>query len=230
MGGCLVVAVGCVVDDKDVGIEDTDAATGGQEGTTDATASGSAEEGSTSGVGTEESGSAEGTEGSSGGDDTTGGGVCPDPNPEACVIPPEGFEVGLETQGGCSNVIVWASDETLYTLEVQIDGMQDVIGMAEAAGEPVSLEIAIGEGATARLLAGSQANELVCNDAVQEFFYLQYSGESGTVNLVVDPPDENGNALVDVTVTDVSFAVPKTSSIPLASYVWTDVLVGWLPG
>ncbi len=244
MRSSLVVLVmagasACVLDDKNVGNESmgsgqegsaeggSSSAEGGSSGTSDGSGEG---EGSTSNATSLESGPSE-----SSGDDTmgeeSGTGGCADP--DGCPQPMNGFEDGLDAVGGCSNINVFATDHDLYVLAVSTQGTLDLIGQAEAAGAPIEVELAIGvDDVFAEVIYGEGGDSIPCNDAVDPGLVVSHLiASEGTIALVVDPPDENGNAIVDVTITNARFShVKGGTELTLDEYVWTDVTVGWLPG
>lgn len=239
----MVAATGCVLEQKGVGIEsESDSDASSSDGGSAGSASSAGSMSSTSAGSTSASSTSAGTDGTDsvgtdtsaeGTDSATTTGACP--NPDVCNGPEPGFEQGLVTQNGCGNVYVWAADGVLHVLDVRSDEMIDAIGQAQAAGEPVELvlDLATSE-VTARIAVGTDADQFPCNDAVPpgvDDFIVYWIAHSGTVTMIVDPPDENGLATVDVTLEDGVFAPPEGGDeVTVPSYVWTDVLVGWLPG
>lgn len=227
---CIAVMTGCVLDAKDVGVEpDTDASS--SDGGTTAQASTDASMTSTTASPSTTDGGTETDGGSDSASTTTG--ACP--NPDVCDGPEQGFEANIVAAGGCGNVDVWAADGVLHVLGVHTDEMRDVIGEAAAAGTAIELTLDITAGeAFATIAVGTDADQMQCTDYLApetDPFVIYWLANSGTVTMVVDPPDEDGITTVDVTLTDAVFSPPEGGDeVTVPSYAWTDVTVGWLPG
>lgn len=233
----MAALTGCVLGEKGVGIESDSDASSSSGGTAMGTASdasmSSTSAGSASATGSDDTTSGGTDDSAEGTDSATTTGGCP--NPDVCDGPEQGFEQNIVAAGGCGNVEVWAADGVLHVLGVHTDDMSDVIGQAAAAGAPIELELDL---ATAEVFAtiavGEDADVMQCTDYLApetDPFVIYWLATSGTVTMVVDPPDENGITTVDVTLTDAVFSPPKGGDeVTVPSFVWTDVQVGWLPG
>lgn len=151
----------------------------------------------------------------------------------------QGFELDLGAGGGCSDMYIHAgnADET-QALFVVAEG---VVAMAEAAGETITVEYA-GDDPALQISAtfGMHLLSAACNDLVVEVPVIEElwhagsleGGEAGTVTIEVNPEGE-GTALATVTLDGVVL-VRDTDAFDVAividHVVFTDVLVGWLPG
>jgi hypothetical protein len=146
-----------------------------------------------------------------------------------------GFESELSQQGGCSDLNVYASDpgDTIGLILRVDDGL---VAAAVEAGMPTSTEIDITDPAVQfRVETGVFVTELECNDVLSKRPVIDETWSATAGTLTIDLlPDGNGNALADITLTDVTIerTAPAGGAAPIeiASYAFTDVLVGWLPG
>lgn len=156
--------------------------------------------------------------------------------PDQCmnVLQP-GFETELTQQGGCSDLYVHAQNpQDTRGLVLSVSG--ELVDAVVTSGEAASTELDITDPSVSfRVETGVAVTELECNDAItmKPVIDETWSATAGTLTIDL-APDGNGNAIADITLTDVTIerTAPAGGATPIEipSYVFTDVLVGWLPG
>jgi hypothetical protein len=272
--GVLVIAAGCALDPKTVGMgTDTDVDDG----------SGSASEASDTDEPSESNTMPSVSAGSEGSDTSCEGANCAwdpcselacgafcdicDPNDPECALPGtftvctdqgtceiwpnwdespcpgQGLEPGFETQltetGGCGDIVAYiANEDATQALHVRV---QDLVDMAQAAGEPITVEYAGDDPAVElEVTVGSDLLVLTCTDVGSEpppieerwFATTPEGGDAGTITFEVT---YNGEQDADVTITIDGVTLQRDADvfdvpIVIEHLVLADVHVGWLPG
>jgi hypothetical protein len=172
--------------------------------------------------------------GDDGGDDGDGGdGGTTDTDPGELTLE-EGFEQSLTRLDGCSDLLVYAvDDEDATMLSVQFDHPLEGSGYVDFTDE----RDLPNPNAQVVVVTGERVSDLTCDDVIDgggSAVVARWVAGEGHVVLVVDYDETVPGALplADVTLTDVRFRPPAgvEEAVELASFTWTDVAVGWLPG
>lgn len=156
--------------------------------------------------------------------------------PDLCMLAlGPGFEDELTEQSGCADLVLFANDAAdMLGLVLVVDGglVADVVD----SGNPMTTELdATDPSVDLRVETGISVTELVCNDAVNMKPVIDETWRPTAGTITIDlTPDGNGNALADVTLTDVTIErqMPPGGAGPITipTYAFTNVVVGWLPG
>ncbi len=149
-----------------------------------------------------------------------------------------GFEAGLTRESGCSDVVMYAHDES-DTLALHFFDA-GLVAAAHAAGEPVSQswELSTEQPARLSVTVGTHLTNETCNDVVEYSPVIDgtWVPVSGTLTLTVTPDgtptdwEMPADAVLEFTgVGWVPSDAPTATPVPMAD--WTlEAHVGWLPG
>ena len=163
-----------------------------------------------------------------------GAGACVEFGGEVCAGPSlePAFEAGLTTAYGCGDIYMYAvndNDTILLGLSES-----ELVAMTGAAGTAQQYALDFADGGTLSLTVdvGQYASAYACNDAIENkpVIVESWTAVSGTVVFDVGVPDEFGNAMASATLTDVVIETPAGDQLTIASFTFTDIAVGWLPG
>lgn len=167
--------------------------------------------------------------GDSGGD---GGDGTADTDPGGSTLE-EGWEATLTRVGGCSDLLVYAvneSDTIMLTVQfarpLQGAGFVDMTDERDLPNPNAAVTVASGE----------RVSDLTCDDVVEgagSVLIGGWAGGEGHLSLVVDYDESDTSALplADVTITGVRLRPTDGSeAVEMDDFAWTDVTVGWEPG
>lgn len=152
----------------------------------------------------------------------------------ACGAPDlqPGFELPLTETGGCGDVVVFARDPDRHVgLMVRTDD-----ALVSSIPESMTYDLTSAESATARWLTayqGVEVGEIWCNDVSTGAEQLERSWSAVAGAMTVDvTPDGSGGGLADVAITGATLQADDDAeaTVELASFAWTGIAVGWLPG
>jgi hypothetical protein len=149
---------------------------------------------------------------------------------EAPPVLPGNVEEQLVEQSGCSDVFVFAyDDDSRLALTFTVDG--GYATEATETGMPVDVELEVGGAVEVQINTGFDLQSAYCTDVGGKGSITgTWTATEGTAALHIEIVDDQPRATV--TLSDVIFApdAPAVGDYFLGDYVFTDVLVGWLPG
>lgn len=145
----------------------------------------------------------------------------------------DGFGATLTDHGGCSDLVVYASNpEDTVLLRFDRDG---AVAEALAAGEEVTTTIPLPDPDTSLVVqVGEKIADAMCTDVIVNggpVVREEWAAVSGEATLTVRAGGTDGwDSRADLTLTGVTFQSEAGWEADLGDFVFTDVSVGWLPG
>lgn len=148
-----------------------------------------------------------------------------------CTAVSPDFELDLERLGGCSDVLLFATDADDTTmLSLELDHPIEAGGDSETS-ESVTLPDPL---AVVTLEVGAAVSDATCDDVVENGgprVRDTYEAVSGQVDFVIVPDgDGYGGASASATLTDVVLENADGDSVTVEDFAWEDIHVGWLAG
>lgn len=144
-------------------------------------------------------------------------------------LPPHIGQV-LDLQSGCADVFLYAYTE-IGSLALTVSVAAGYAMQATDTMMPVDVELFAGTDVEVRLYDGDDLDAQFCTDVGGlGRIDSSWTAIGGTVALHIEPVD--GQPHASATLTNLSFQPDDASGTAynIDSYVFTDVLVGWLPG
>lgn len=145
----------------------------------------------------------------------------------------DGFGATLTDVGGCSDLVVYASNpEDTVLLRFDHDG---AVAEALAAGEALTTTLVLPDPDTSLVVqVGEKIADAMCTDVIINggpTVHEEWAATSGEATLTVRADGTDGwKSRADLTLTDVRFASEAGEEAALGDFAVTDISVGWLPG